>query len=38
MLAEQDGIHLGQGSLFGDPQRDCVSTHKPNGLAYNRRD
>ena len=37
-LAEQNGIHLGQGSLFGDPQRDCVSTHKPNGLAYNRRD
>lgn len=37
-LAQQSGIHLGQGNLLGKAQRDCVSTHKPDGLAYNLRD
>ena len=37
-IAKAYGAKLGQGILFGNAARDCVSTHKPDGLAYNLRD
>lgn len=37
-IARASGARLGQGILFGNAARDCVSTHKPDGLAYNLRD
>lgn len=36
--ARRQGFQLGQGSLFGQPRPECVSTHKPGPLTYNRAD